>query len=259
MMTLDDVAARLSAHAAVEGIVLVGSGGRGELAASSDYDLLVVLSGNPIPLSLIVTTIDHRVAEVVFRTTDDIERLAAGIATVRDAGSDGGIAHRFADGRFLFDRAGRLARAQTAIRAAMPLPMATEAQRYATWFNVNYDLRMLKYLLKANDPLHLLAVDYRLLSLLSDLWPCYFTVRRLAWRGEKAAIRHFGANDPTFLALFRACLAEPDRARKVEICEELSRRSVAPVGELWAEDATAADGTPEIVEDALDFWAELLG
>ena len=258
-MTLDDVTVRLSAHAAVEGIVLVGSGGRGVLAAGSDYDLLVVLSGNPIPLSLILTTIDHRVSEVVFRTIDEIERLAAGIATVRDASPDGGIAHRFADGRILFDRAGRLARGQAAIRAAMPLMMATEAERYAVWFNVNYDLRMLKYILKANDPVHLLAVDYRLLSLLSDLWTCYFTARRLPWRGEKAAIRYLSANDPTFLALFRACLAETDRSRKVEMYEELSRRSVAPVGELWAEDATAADGTPETVEGALDFWAELLG
>ena len=97
-MTLDDVTLRLSAYAAVEGVVLVGSGGRGEMTAGSDYDLLVVLSRNPLPLSLILTTIDHRVAEVVFRTTDEIERLAAGVATMRDASPDGGIAHRFADG-----------------------------------------------------------------------------------------------------------------------------------------------------------------
>jgi predicted nucleotidyltransferase len=259
MMTLDDMTIRLSSHAAVEGIVLVGSGGRGELAAGSDYDLLVVLADNPIPLSLILTTIDHRVAEVVFRRIDEIERLAAGIATVRDTSREGGIVHRFADGRMLFDRTGRLARSQTIIRAAMPLMLATEEERYAAWFNVNYELRMLKYLLKANDPVHLLAVDYRLLSMLADLWPCYFTVRRLPWRGEKAAIRYLSTNDPAFLDLFRTCLSESDRWRKVEMYEELARRAVAPVGELWAEDATAADGTPVTVEDALDFWAELLG
>lgn len=258
-MTLDDVTAHLSTHAAVEGIVLVGSGGRGELTAGSDYDLLVVLSGKPVQISLILTTIDGRIAEVVFRTTDEIERLAVDIVTVRDASANGGLAHRFADGRILFDRVERLARAQTAIRAALPLMMATEAERYAGWFNVNYDLRMLKYLLLADDPVHMLAVDYRLLAMLADLWPCYFMVRRLAWRGEKSAIRHFNDHDPHFLTLFCACLAETDRTRKVERYEELARRAVVPVGELWAEDATAADGTPETVEGALDFWAELLG
>jgi len=251
--------ARLSTHAAVEGVVLVGSGGRGEVTAGSDYDVLVVLSDNPVPISLILTTIDGRIAEVVFRTTDEIERLTVGIATIRDASADGGIAHRFADGRILFDRVERLARAQTAIRAAMPLIMATEAEQYAAWFNVNYDLRMLKYILRADDPVHRLAVDYRLLAMLSDLWPCYFTVRRLAWRGEKSAIRHFTDYDPHYLTLFRACLAETNRTRKVEIYEELARRAVAPVGELWAENATAADGTPETVEKAFDFWEELLG
>jgi predicted nucleotidyltransferase len=258
-MSLDDVTLRLSAHAAVEGVVLVGSGGRGDMTAGSDYDLLVVLSSNPLSLSLILTTIDHRVAEVVFRTIDEIERLAAGVARMRDASSDGGITHRFADGRILFDRAGRLARGQMTIRAAMPLMMATEAERYAAWFDVNYNLRMLKYILKASDTVHLLSVDYRLLSLLSDLWPCYYTVRSLAWRGEKAAIRYLSANDPTFLALFCACLAESDRVRKVEMYEELSRRAVAPVGELWAEEAMAADGTPETAPDALNFWANLFG
>jgi len=259
MMTLDDMTARLSTHTTVEGVVLVGSGGRGELTAGSDYDVLVVLSDNPVPISLILTTIDGRVAEVVFQTTDEIERLAVGIATIRDASADGGIAHRFADGRILFDRVGRLARARAAIRAAMPLMMATEAEQYAAWFNVNYDLRMLKYILRADDPVHRLAVDYRLLAMLSDLWPYYFTVRRLAWRGGKSAIRHFSDHDPNFLTLFRACVAETDRTRKVEMYEELARRAVMPVGELWAEDATAADGTPETVEKALDFWEELLG
>ncbi len=258
LMTLDDMIARLSKHTAVEGVVLVGSGGRGELTTGSDYDLLVVLSDNPVPLSLILTTIDGRVAEIVFRTVDDIERLAIRITTVRDDSADGGIAHRFADGRILFDRVGRLARARAAIQSAMPLMMATEAEQYAAWFNVNYNLRMLKYILRADDPVHMLAVDYRLLAMLADLWSCYFTVRRLAWRGEKNAIRHFNDHDPSFLTLFRACLVETDRARKVEMYEELARRAVTPVDELWAEDATAADGTPETVEAALDFWAELL-
>ena len=258
MMTLDEVTACLAKHTAVEGVVLVGSGGRDELTAESDYDLLVVLSDNPVPLSLILTTIDGRVAEIVFRTIGDIEDLAVRIATVRDDSSDGGIAHRFADGRILFDRVGRLARAHTAIRAAIPLMMATAASQYTAWFDVNYERRMLKYMLRADDPIHMLAVDYRLLAMLSDLWRCYFTVRRLAWRGEKSAIRHFNDHDPSFLTLFRACLAETDRTRKVEMYEELARRAVMPVGELWADDVTVADGTPENIEGALDFWFALL-
>lgn len=257
-MSLDLIVLRLVARAEVEGVVLVGSGGRDELTAASDYDILVVLARRPVPISLILATVDHRVAEVAFTLADEIERIAASIATIPDASADGGLAHRFVGGKILFDRAGRLTDAQARIHASMPLVLATEEERYAVWFNVNYDLRMLKHLLFTDDPVYLLAVDYSLLSLVADLWRVYFTVRRLPWRGPKAAIRYLNLHDPHYLTAFQECLAEADRRRKVGRYEALAAMTLAPIGQLWPEDATAADGAPEEVEAVLDFWEGLL-
>lgn len=257
-MPLDLVVLRLAARAEIESVVLVGSGGRDELTVASDYDVVVVLVRRPVPISLILTTVDHRVAEIVFTTADEIERITASIATIADASADGGLAHRFADGKILFDRAGRSTQAQARIRASMPLILTTEAERYAVWFNINYDLRMLKHLLSADDPVHLLAVDYRLLSQLADLWRAYFTVRRFPWRGEKEAIRFLNLHDPHYLAAFQECLAEADLQRKVGRYEALVGMTLAPVGQLWPEDATAADGAPDEIESILDFWEYLV-
>lgn len=55
--------AHLAAHAEIEGVVLVGSGGRGALTPASDYDVLVLRSEASLPLDLILTTIGGRVAD----------------------------------------------------------------------------------------------------------------------------------------------------------------------------------------------------
>lgn len=98
----------------------------------------------------------------------------------------------------------------------------------------------------------------------------YFTARGLPWRGEKEAIRYWMASDPAYLAQFRECLAETDRARKVARYEELARVTLAPVGALW-ERGTAMVGAgrgwgmgPDApksandIEDANAFWHALI-
>jgi hypothetical protein len=69
------------------------------------------------------------------------------------------------------------------------------------------------------------------------------------------------AHDPAYLELFRRFIAEPNRARRFELYEELAAMTVAPVGELWQEGITVlgltSNVSPEQAEETLNFWERL--
>src|SRR4051812_34689529 len=75
--SLDEVIASLSARPAVDAVLTMGSTATGALHPASDYDLLVVLSEMPVPVFLAMTTIDGRMAELYFTTTQTLDTLLA--------------------------------------------------------------------------------------------------------------------------------------------------------------------------------------
>lgn len=76
----------------------------------------------------------------------------------------------------------------------------------------------------------------------------YSRFRQLPWRGEKEAIRHLAAHD---------------QIHKVALYERLAAPTLALLGGLWPDDATAvqlqADAGLGAIERALAFWDALLG
>lgn len=233
-LTLAATIARLAAHPAVEGILLLGTTGTERLTGASDYDLLILLNDSEAPLNMVHTWIDERLTEVYCTPTADIARILAQRPPWPDGSVAGIIVRWLREGQAAYDRAGALTQAQVAARA-LPLPVpAEDRDRYDAWRSIGYDVAQTRRYLTSDDPHAQEAVDWRLLYGLTELQRHYFTVRRLPWRGEKRAVRYLAEHDPPFLALMRRCLAEQDRGRKVAQYEELACLVVAPVGELWA-------------------------
>ena len=266
-LTLDAILARLAQRTAVEGVLLIGSTGTSALTPSSDYDLVVVLSEMPAPLHVALTTIDKRLTDVIFFSVAAIERILNQERLADPVDSlEGKLIRWLQAGQIAFDRAGLLGAAQRKTQSGQWLRAAGEGEIYAAWFGVNYNVQQTRRMLSSSDPVYLWAVDFRLLYQLTDLWGSYFRVRRLPWEGEKGAIRYFLAHDPAYFDLFRACLAETDRSRKVQFYEQLAALTLAPVGGLWPDGATAiqlaigAEGElpPGAVSTALAFWESLV-
>jgi predicted nucleotidyltransferase len=267
-LDLEEVLGRLAAQTAVAGILLMGSTGTEALTPTSDYDLVVVFAELPVPLRMVNTWVGGRLTEVYCTTVGAVERIAADPAGFAAASEEGNLAAWLRVGRIAHDRAGVLRAAQAAVLAAAPPVAATDGEVDGAWRHVGYAVAQLKRYLAADDPVSQLAVELRLLYSLSDVMVHYFTARRLPWGGEKAAIRHWAAGDPDFLARFRACLAEPDRRRKAERYEELARLAFAPVGPLWEVGTTAvavgagygagAEAPAGDAADALAFWDALV-
>ena len=270
-MTLEAVIARLAAHDAVDGILLMGSTGTGNLTPASDYDLLLVLTGLPVPMRMVNTWVDGRLTEVYCTTVRAIEQIVAAPAAWSDLSEEGGIVNWLRTGRIAHDRVGRLVRAQAAARAAPPPALPTERELYAAWLKASYNVLQTRRKLPSDDRAYQMAVDYRLLVYgLGELWPSYFFARRLPWRGEVQAIRYLTIHDQDYLDRFWQCAAETDRERKLELYEELVRLTFVPVGEPWAAGTTAISlgpgfgdsaepEPPGTVEESLAFWQGLLG
>jgi predicted nucleotidyltransferase len=262
-LTLDQAIAWLARRRVVDGIVVIGSAGQNALTPASDYDLLVVLADMPVPLHVALTYIDRRLTDVIFVSVADIDRLLTSEAqTVPAVSEEGKLIWWLQTGRIAFDRLGRLRRAQAWTQSGQRFHMASEGELYSAWFGISYDVMQTKRMLASADPTYVMMVDLRLLFSLHDLWLDYFRVRKLLYPG-KEAIRYLADHDPSYLELFRQCLAEIDRQRKVQLYEQLARLTIAPVGDLWEEGRTAVqlkpgvEWRPGMVEDALAFWEGL--
>jgi hypothetical protein len=120
-------------------------------------------------------------------------------------------------------------------------------------------------MLEAEDAVYQTAVDLRLLYGLDDLKVDYFAMRRLPYRGEKAAVRYWTQHDPAYLQLFQTTMAAADRAHKVALYCQLAALTLGPVGGLMPEDATSVtlepsrSDTSEAVEESLRLWSTLVG
>jgi hypothetical protein len=269
-LTLDETIARLAAHPAVDGILLMGTTGTDDLTPTSDYDLLLVFDDARVPLQMVNTWVEWRLTEIYCTTVAGLERVVESAAAWPDGSIEGAMVRWLRGGRTVHDSSGRLARAQAITQAVTDQPLPAEREIYGAWAAIGYDLAQTKRYLASNDPIAQEAVDWRLIYGLGQVLSHYFTVRRIPWRGEKPAIHFLAANDPDFLGLLRRCLAATDRRRKFALYEELARAALAPVGGLWETGTTVvrpgpglgvasdADG-PLAIEEALAFWRELIG
>ena len=262
-MTLEEVIAKLAEREAVDGVIIIGSASENTLSSVSDYDLVVVLSDMPAPLHVGLTYIDQRLADIIFFTVAEVDRLLSLAEPVDAEEWVGRLLRWLRVGRIAFDRTGRLQRAQRKVLAGQWLSPASESRVYQTWFHINYNVKQNKRMLASDDPVYQQALDMRLLYGIAEVFTGYFDLRRLPWEGEKAAIRYLAANDRGYLDLFQRCLAETDRAQRVQLYEQLAALTTAPVGGLGPDGATAIqfkEGTelkPGTIEAALGFWQSL--
>lgn len=261
--SLDEVVARLTQHGEVESIAILGSGATGILNPASDYDILVVLSEAPVPVSLVLTTIDQRLAEVVFLPAGTIEQWLS-TETFDPASNAGPMLRRLQKARVAFDRTGRITRLYEKAWSSSWKEEHPQQEVWEAWFSCNYDLQHTKRLLTSTDPTYLMAVDLRLLPGIYDLWKAYFLVRQVPWQGDKEAIRYLMSHDPDYLALLQQCLAEADREHKVHLYEKVAELTLAPLGALWNDDATAievhteGEAQPELLQAAFAWWEQLI-
>jgi predicted nucleotidyltransferase len=262
-MTFAQVTKRLAHNERVEGLIVIGSASQDKLTPASDFDLVIVLTELPLPLHVGVTSIDQRLTDLIFLTTAQIKQILALTSPVEGEAWLGRIVRWLQDGDIIFDRHTRLTQAQHKVKRGQWLTARDKTNGYGAWFRVNYNLAQSRRLLASEDAVYSTAADIRAaLYGPADLFFSYFSIRKLRWEGEKAAVRYLMANDPAYLVLFQKFIAEADRARKFQLYEKLAALTIAPVGALWDPDVSVmtfeGDVGLESIAEATDFWDDLI-
>lgn len=263
-MALDEVVNRLAANELVEGILVIGSASRADLTPTSDYDLLVILRRQPVPVRTVITQIDGREAEIFFTTAETLNRIEARGVPVPNDSDDELLIHWLQSGQIVYDPAAYLSHAQQIFRSHNWILLAGETQRYITWFKLNNHLRQVLRLAASDDPVDRLAAQLKLLDALHELFASYFFLRRIPWRGHKLGIKYLAAHDPNYLAHWQELLAEAELERRVTIFVELVRRTLEPVGSVLRDAEVGVQFEPgvavtrELLSDGERFWEQLL-
>ena len=263
-LTLEEVISKLASHRDVDGIVIFGSAGAERITSASDYDLVIVLADESVPIGFGTTYVSGRLTDLMFFTVAEIEQVMSLNEPVDTDERLGQLIRWLKEGQVVLDRSGQLGHAQRKVQGGQWLLPAGASRRYQIWYKINFDLRHAKRMVVSNDPVYQQALEMRLLFSIFDVFLGYFLMRGMIWEGSKAAIRYLSANDPEYLGLLEQCLAETNRVRKVEMYEQLAKLATEPAGGLWAERDTAVQLRPDVkwnpglIEECLEFWQHLL-
>lgn len=269
--TLEEVLKRLANNPQVDGLIVMGSAGNGTATRSSDFDVCVVLSERPAPIWLVLTEVENRVSEFYFITSAFITRKFAEDKIEAKTGTlEATYLQWILTGKIAFDRKGQLKQLRQKLSENYEPVWYTEADLYSKWFAINYNLKETRRLLLSEDPIVRQTITMRtLLYGLPELWYCYFQFQKIAWRGDKEAIKYLTAHDPAFLQLVQALPLEQDIVRKLELYTQIAAIVTEPLGGLWQSGDTAATvdlpenekeaWKAEKIKEALDFWENLVG
>jgi len=252
--SLDAVLARLKQHEQVVGLLQIGSLANGRLTPASDYDLVIVLRDAPQSWYVGVTQIDRRFTDLVFVAASAIESVQALTTPVAPNAELAPIIRWLANGIVVFDRTGEVQRAQQKARHGTWIQPVDDQAAYGAWFAINYNLAVAQRMAHDADPLYQTTARIRMAVYgHTDVWFGYFAIRRMAWDGDKAAVRYLQQNDPLFLEVYEQFVAAATPEQKLLCYEQAARIAAAPLGGLWPANVTVMN-----VPEALQVWQGLV-
>ncbi|MEM7334384.1 MAG: nucleotidyltransferase domain-containing protein [Chloroflexota bacterium] len=258
-LVLDDVLERLKRQPEIDAILLAGTTGKETLKPYSDYDLLIVLNEMVEPPSLIITTIEGKLAELYFWNAVAIDEKIENPQTVEANSLAGAFLSMVTKGKIVYDASSRLEDLRK-IAPQTHIKDILDHQIYAAWYSVTYNhAQNLRYF-SSQDWLYWMALQCRLLYCISNCLSAYFTLRGMPWRGEKEAIRYLQANDPAYLEQFQAAVTaggiEQQFPQYVQLVEQTLPEGIS----VWGESYTAVQPQPHIttalIEKHADQWRQ---
>jgi hypothetical protein len=142
------------------------------------------------------------------------------------------------------------------IMAGTWIESVSNDEAYQTWFQINYNLAQTRRMLQSSQAAYQQVGAIRMAVYgHMDLWFGYFSLRKLAWDGDKAAVTYLRQHDPQFLSAYQAFIqSTADPKVKFGAYEKAASLAAVPFGGLWARDITVMN-----VESSQGLWHRLLG
>ena len=234
--TVQELIARLTAQPAVAGIVRYGNRPVDATGAGGDLDLFVLVDDRPPELESLHFYVGGVPVDLNVRTWRDLERNEP-LTPI-----DGDIYR----GEVVYDRDGDLVLRLGALAARWeqpPPPLSAHDVAFIR-FGHRHSLDSARGRLAADPIPCRLILEANLYWLVQN----YFLVRRLPFRGEKAALRYLERHEPAIWRDIERFYATTDLGERLALAEALGERVLVPVGGLWQRDEVLAFGTAEATD-----------
>lgn len=234
-VTLSATLRVVAADPHVVAIGLLGSTGTAHWTDGSDYDLLLVVGGYPPGFGLEVTTIDHRIADVVIADQARVATLGGrrGEPEPTEVSPDDWPYVAWLSGaRWAHDPSGVGATAQqraSALLTHRPTPAGADGELTRSF--LSHDVRVNAAMLRRLDEPHLrAALGMRQLHTFIAAVNAWFRLRQLPNEGWKRDMAALADLEPGTFVLVQQWLDTADLHRRHDLFADLVRRSLAPVG-----------------------------
>jgi predicted nucleotidyltransferase len=258
----EDVLNNLRRHEIVEALLTLGSTATGDQTSSSDYDVLIVLREMPFPLQVLLTTINGRLSDILFAPTSLLTRIRNREPQETFTPYETIIRQHLGTGKIIYDKNKTLPQIRSFINDNPWHTVFIDEQIYRVIHGINFNYQHNKRYYKNPDLLYQMVLDIRLNYSIDQLLSSYFLIRKLAWQGEKKAIRYWQENDPAFLTNFQKYFNTASRDEKFLHYTRLARQVLSPVGDLWPDDSVNivldGDWAMEDIPQSINYWHTLI-
>lgn len=252
--SFDAIIHRLAHHPRVGAILQVDSAAEGRFSAASDYDLVIVLNGAPQPWFVGITTIDDRLSDLIFVATSAVIGLSQLRTAVAPDDPLAPIIRWIRSEVLRFDRSGTVRTIQQRLQQGEWILPVSDEEAFQAWFALHYNLAQTKWMSQAQGSLYRDTVQIRIAVYgPADIWFGYFRMRKIPWRGDKAAIQHLRHHDHAFLKRYQQFIQENNLEQKLQLYEQVGAQAASPLGGLWPDNATFMN-----IESAKNLWELLM-
>jgi predicted nucleotidyltransferase len=255
---LEDVLSKLKNNPSVDAILITGSTANNTMHEHSDYDLACILRNAPPKIMGVTTFVDHKFSEIFFYSLEEVKQALEN--KIIDLNTkEGWIANWSRDGKIVCDKSGLLGRLK--LKSQKIGNDVGESLVYRSWYRINYNLVQDTRYFEFDREIYQTALKIKLLNSILQVFLGYFEIIKIAWTGEKEAVKWLKENDPAFLDLFQQCL-DANGDGKFKLYKKLAELALEPVGGAWKANAVAimpsSDVNEKGLESALDYWDELV-
>jgi hypothetical protein len=202
-----------------------------------------------------VTTIDNRFTDLLFVNEEAITAIQNLTSVLPSSHELAPIIRWLKNGVILYDRVGKLTRAQQKVQQGAWVSSLSDEDAYGAWFALCYNLAVTKRMMSAGDDFYHAAAGIRMAVYgHMDLWFGYFKMRKMVWEGDKATLTYLQLNDTDFLDAYQKFITSIPLEQKILLYEQAAILAAAPFGGVWPSNITVMNDAQNIKK-----WQELLG
>lgn len=241
----------------VKGIFSTGTTAT-KMNPSSDIDLVIVLDKNSEEIKSIYTTIEDRFSDIFFFDIDFLDQLKDK-EEVSATNFDGMFLEWLKNGKIEYDPESLLSNLKSKIEKTPPVQKVANLEKRDFWIKTNYNFIANSRYYNSSDMLYHKALEFRLLYSVIELITAYFSFRGIPWRGEKAAIKYFEQNDPSFLSIFQKYAESNDLNERMKHYQDLFDKTFFGEYQKWENNFVIPIAQKNGYDkNLLDFWDSLV-